>query len=205
MEAAVHELHRRIDQQDAPGWEAMLYEYGSVERCLSGYIRATARKGQLNVAAAQELVLETLAFRDEHCLDRAETEVLCAVEAAACRSFWPYGFADAALDGSPVEYCRLSRLNVPRILSSFEEDEVVLFFCLWCEHTLRLLGASVRGGATARGSYHVYDCRNVRWSQLLYDAREHWATVSRVFTVGGSYWPDIAARYFVIHAPYMAT
>jgi len=63
-----------------------------------------------------------------------------------------------------------------------------------CEHTLRLLGASARAGATPGGSYHVFDCREVRWSQLLYDMRQHWATISRVFAVG-SWSPLITADY----------
>ena len=141
IRAVVLELHTRIDQLGAPGWETMLHEYGSAERCLTGYLQVTAHKGQLDASAAQELLLKTLAFREEHSLNRDSADVLRAVESARCRSFWPFGFAPNAPDGSPVEYCRLSRLHVPRILSSFDEDEVVHFFCLWCERALTLMAS----------------------------------------------------------------
>ena len=141
IRAVVLEFHTRIDQLGAPGWETMLHEYGSAERCLTGYLQVTAHKGQLDASAAQELLLKTLAFRKEHSLNRDSADVLRAVESARCRSFWPFGFAPNAPDGSPVEYCRLSRLHVPRILSSFDEDEVVHFFCLWCERALTLMAS----------------------------------------------------------------
>ena len=82
--------------------------------------------------------LRTILFREEHDLNRADVEQ--PIEAARCRSFWPFAFTDKALDGSPVEFCRLSRLSIRSILATFPEDEVVDFFALWCEHTLRLLG-----------------------------------------------------------------
>ena len=199
---AVSELHNSVKQMR--GWEAMERFYGSAERILIGYLGMSADKDRrLNPQAAEGLIAKTLAYRDEHDLDRQD--VLRDIESARCRSHWPYAFADAAPDGSPVEVCRLSRLSVPRILADFPEDEVVDFFALWCEQTLRLYGAGVRAGRGTKGSYHVYDCRDVRWKTLLYDVRTHWATVRRVINVGQSHWPDLSNKYFVIHAPYMAT
>ena len=151
IRAVVLELHTRMDQLGAPGWEPMLHEYGSAERCLTGYLRVTARNGAPDASAAQELLLETLAFREEHSLNRDPADVLHALESARCRSFWPFGFAPSAPDGSPVEYCRLSRLHVPRILSSFEEDEVVHFFCLWCERWLTLMASRMASRMASNG------------------------------------------------------
>lgn len=200
MAVSVHALKGRVF--DLPGWQRMAHHYGSTERCITSYLRATATKGgtMLNVNAAQDSIANTLAFRRENNLDRLD--VCTTVESAPCRSYWPYAFAEAALDGSPVEICRLSKLSMSRILSDFPEDEVVHFFALWCEQTLRLYGNNVRAGATTEGSLHVYDCRDVRWATLLYEARHYWSSLSRVAAVGRENWPDLSARYFVIHAPY---
>ena len=183
-----------------PGWTQLAQFYGSAERCLIGHLRASAVKGKVDVAAAHAGILKTLAYRRENELDRPD--VKHSVETARCRSFWPFAFADNAPDGSPVEVCRLSRLSMPSILSTFPEDEVVHFFGLWCELNLRLYGQSVAAGAATKGSLHVYDCRGVSWSTLLSDARRHWAAVTRVFCTGQDHWPDLSARYFIIHAPF---
>ena len=207
MAAAVKLLHGQLQMEQPSGWAQLVHFYGgSAELCLRGFLRATAGKGkQLEPSLAHAQILRTLAFREENQLNRRDGDVLKAIETAPCRGHWPYGFAQAALDGSPVEYCCLSRLSVTRIISDFDEAEVVHFFALWCEHTTRLYGASVRTGAATKGSLHVYDCSGVRWSQLLLDARRHWETISRVFAIGGSHWPDLAARYYVVSAPAAAT
>ena len=202
MAAAVQELHKRVGQLSGHGWQRLLHAYGSADMCLAGHIRASMHKGQIDVTTAAKRIEATLAFREERLLNRPH--VLRDIESARCRSYWPFAFAEAAPDGSPVEICRLSRLSVPRILNTFDEDEVVHFFELWCEHTVRMIGASIRAGASPRGSYHVYECTDVSWSQLVLDARRHWTTVARVFGVGGTHWPDIAAHYYVINAPYAA-
>ena len=79
----------------------------------------------------------------------------------------------------------------------------MLHFCgLWCESCLRRLGASFRAGAPTKGSIHVWDCRDVSWLTLLSDANSHWHTVSRVFLLGQSHWPNLSSSYYVIYAPY---
>ena len=166
---------------------------------MSGFLKATLKKGTVDVTSAHDAVLKTLVYRKENNFNRPD--VLNAIETAPCRSFWPYAFADNAPDGSPVELCRLSRLSVSNILSNFPEDEVVHFFGLWCEHTMRLYGNSVREDAPTTGSYHVYDCRDVSWMTLLSDVRSHWSSVSRVVREGQENWPGISSRYFVIFAP----
>lgn len=203
MKAAVSDLLAAR----STSWDQLIHHYGGDEsganRVAVGFLHLSAEKGVISPLAARDRIETTLAYRAQHTLDRPD--VLRDIETARCRSHWPYAFAETAPDGSPVEICRLSRLSVPRILSDFPEDEVVHFFALWCEHTLRLYGESVRAGAETKGSYHVYDCREVRWKTLLSDARNHWATVSRVFAVGQDHWPDLASRYFIIHAPFAAS
>lgn len=199
MAAAVAELRILLGQP--PGWQQLVAYYGSEERCLAGHLKESiTAKGVISVSVAHARILKTLGYRREKRLDRAD--VLHAIETARCRSFWPYAFSDDAPDGSPVEICRLSRLSVPRILANFPEDEVIDFFALWCEHTTRLYGASVRAGKSTNGSFHVYDCQGVSWTTLISDARRHWSTVTRVFSVGQDHWPDVSSRYFVIHAPF---
>ena len=198
MSAALSELQVLLG--NPPGWQQLVHIYGSAERCLIGHLKENHVKGKFDVAGAYASIIKTLTYRKEHDLDRRD--VLPSIEGARCRSFWPFAFAEIAPDGSPVEVCRLSRLNVPRILAHFPEDEVVHFFALWCEHTTRLYGDSVRAGTATTGSLHVYDCRDVSWMTLLSDARHHWATVSRVFGVGQAHWPDVSGRYFIVHAPF---
>ena len=53
-----------------------------------------------------------------------------------------------------------------------------------------------------KGSIHVWDCRDVSWLALLSDANSHWHTVSRVFLLGQSHWPNLSSSYYVIYAPY---
>ena len=159
MTAAVQELTALLGSN--PGWKQLADFYGGrSEGCLAAHLRETAvRDGQGDVAAAHARILKTLEYRANNTLDRPD--VLRSIETARCRSFWPFAFAEKALDGSPVEICRLSRLSVPRILTTFPEEEVVHFYGLWCEQTLRLYGESALAGAPTQGALHVYDCREV--------------------------------------------
>lgn len=181
--------------------ERLLHFYADGDRCLLGHLRATAVKGVLDPAAACDSIRETLRYRHEHGLDRDYQALVRDVEAASCRSYWPFAMAAPAPDGSPVEVLRLERLDVPRILSDFPEREVLHFFALWCELALRQLGDSLRHGAPTQGSLHVYDCRGVSLITLIRDARSHWGTVSRVFAAGQANFPDVASNYYVIYAP----
>lgn len=155
---AVQELTTLLGSSN-PGWTQLAAFYGGrAEGCLVGHLQETAAgDGQVDAAAAHARILKTLEYRADNALDRPD--VLRSIETARCRSFWPYAFAENAMDGSPVEICRLSRLSVPRILATFPEEEVVHFYGLWCEQTLRLFGESARAGAATQGSLHVYDCR----------------------------------------------
>lgn len=210
MAAAIEELSSIISgQNSAPppaGYLRLLESYGgSQEILLRGHLTVSVDKksGAANPSAAHGSIMRTIAFRQQNDLDRAD--VVQAIETARCRSFWPFAFTDKTADGSPVEYCRLSRLSVQRILSTFDEDEVVDFFALWCEHTLRLLGDSKREGAPTQGTIHVYDCRGVRWSSLISDARQYWSSVARIMGLASTNWPGIAEHYVAINAPYTAT
>ena len=158
MAKAVRELTTLLGSN--PGWMKLAGFYGErAEGCLAAHLREAANDGQVDAAAAHARILKALEYRADNTLDRPE--VLRSIETARCRSFWPFAFAENALDGSPVEICRLSRLSVPRILSTFPEEEVVHFYGLWCEQTLRLYGESASAGAPTQGSIHVYDCRGV--------------------------------------------
>jgi hypothetical protein len=159
MAAAVQELASLLGSN--PGWKQLAdFHGGRAEGCLVAHLReAAARDGQVDAAAAHTRILKALEYRADNALDRPD--VLRSIETARCRSFWPFAFAENALDGSPVEICRLSRLSVPRILSTFPEEEVVHFYGLWCEQTLRLYGKSALADAPTQGSIHVYDCRGV--------------------------------------------
>lgn len=206
MAAALNSLRTQVQQLRAHrGWEQLVDAYGGAnDMILSGHLRCTADKNGLHPSAAHNNILNTLAFREENRLNRSD--VARVIESARCRPYWPYAFTDSkTTDGSPVEYCRLSRLHVRAIMTTFEEEEVFHFFALWTEQTLRLLGESVRAGAPTKGSLHVYDCRGVNWSRLFADVRQHWSAVSRVFALGSTHWPAIASHYYVINAPYTAT
>ena len=162
MAAAVQELTSLLGRN--PGWKQLAdFHGGRSEGCLAAHLRETAARdgrGQVDLAAAHARIRKTLEYRADNALDRPD--VLRSIETARCRSFWPFAFAEKALDGSPVEICRLSRLSVPRILTTFPEEEVVHFYGLWCEQTLRLYGESALAGAPTQGALHVYDCREVR-------------------------------------------
>ena len=168
MAAAVQELTTLLGSN--PGWKQLAdFHGGRSEGCLAAHLRETAaRDGQVDAAAAHARILKTLEYRADNAFDRPD--VLRSIETARCRSFWPYAFAANALDGSPVEICRLSRLSVPRILTTFPEEEVVQFYGLWCEQTLRLYGESALAGAPTQGALHVYDCREVS-AHASYTAR----------------------------------
>eukprot|EP00966_Prymnesium_polylepis_P268837 6210423-Prymnesium_polylepis.1 len=124
--AAVSELHGQIS--DRPGFELLAYAYGGAERCLASFLRANKLKGKLDTSVAAERIVQTLTFRAEHGLDR--TDVLCSLEAEPCRPHWPYAFSETAPNGCPVVFCRLSRLDVPRLLGSFDEERLLHFFAL---------------------------------------------------------------------------
>ena len=196
---ATRELCERVC--DRKGWDAFAYAYGSAERCLSAYVRehgaAKTRKGMYDASVSAEHVFRTLEFREAHGLDRDDAAVADAIEAEPCRQFWPFAFADNAPDGCPVVFCRLSRLSLPSIMGAFEEESLLHFFALWCEHCLRLQGDSVRRQAGAertdggcKGVYDVYDCTGVKWSQLLLDAKNFRGVTSRVFSLGTSHYPE---------------
>ena len=187
--AATRDLSSRVAGRK--GWDAFASAYGSAERCLTAYVRAHERKGKLpEVGVLEQSVLHTLAFREAHSLDRASADVADAIEAEPCRQFWPFAFADNAPDGCPVVFCRLSRLNLPSIMGAFDEESTLHFFALWCEHCLRLQGASVRADGGCKGVYDVYDCTGVKWSQLLVDAKNYREITSRVFATGTLHYPE---------------
>lgn len=162
------------------------------------FLQTSTRNNRYDTKAASHAICETLEFRKKHALNR--DDVLTPLEMETCRSYWPFGFADAvARDGCPIQFCRVSRLSIPRILRDFEEDQLMHFFALWCEHTLRLQAASIRAG------YDVYDCTGVSWAQLLLDAKEQRAVIGRVFSVGGNHFPGSMHKCYIINAPYAAS
>ena len=206
MSLAVATIRNSLDAANPPGWKRLLrHFYPDEKRCIIGHLQETTCAGNLYPEAAHQRILDTLVYRKEHDSNRPWPKLASDIESARCRDYWPFAFAANAPDGSPVEICRLKNLDISRILSDFPEDEhaeVLHFFGLWCESCLRRLGASFRAGAPTKGSIHVWDCRDVSWLTLLSDANSHWHTVSRVFLLGQSHWPNLSSSYYVIYAPY---
>ena len=206
MSAAVATIRNSLDAANPPGWKRLLrHFYPDEQRCIIGHLQETTYHGKLYPEAAHQRILDTLVYRKEHDSNRPWPKLASDIESARCRDYWPFAFAANAPDGSPVEICRLKNLDISRILSDFPEDEhaeVLHFFGLWCESCLRRLGASFRAGAPTKGSIHVWDCRDVSWLTLLSDANSHWHTVSLVFLLGQSHWPNLSSSYYVIYAPY---
>ena len=98
---AVQELTTLLGSSN-PGWTQLAAFYGGrAEGCLVGHLQETAAgDGQVDAAAAHARILKTLEYRADNALDRPD--VLRSIETARCRSFWPYAFAENAMDGSPV-------------------------------------------------------------------------------------------------------
>ena len=157
-----------------------------------------------DVAKATERLCSTLAFRSEHGILDAGTDVASLFEVDPVRPHFPTAFAPNTPDGCIVQITRLGGFSPRALMDAFSEDEICHLMVLWLETSLRMQGDSSRAlGAPCPGVIDVYDCAGFKMSTLLHDVGAA-RSLSGLLSVGEQHYPENLHKCFVINAPTIA-
>ena len=172
----------------APMYEETVAALGGDPRCFERFLIAR----DLNVNAAAAMFRATLEFRS-----REVAEPMPPALHAELMKWWPGSIIGRAIDGSPVTFFKLNRVDPKGLCAAVTEENFRRFYISWLEVVLKHQVA-----CSNHGMVEIYDLRGTSFSQVYLPG---FRMLARVLSVGQAFYPELLSISISIGTPRFIT
>eukprot|EP00906_Rhabdomonas_costata_P023039 RCo033170 len=191
-EHALRALTEKLGPEiNTPPAQEMFQKFGGWERTLRRFLRGAG--GHIHHASTR--FLSTLKWRSENKVGELDQELW-----DQARPHWPAEYPGFTTDGSPVQYCRVQRINPRFWLSSFREEQMEKFMVQWVELGVELQRKSLEANrGDVRGVVVIYDLKDISRQHLeLRGIR----VLAKIFGTIEKHYPENLYRAYILNTPY---